>query len=212
MLHATADPQPVPKVRRSFTLGKPRVEVQLQFDPAIVPEVTDAQRESDLRKEFQEVHVNYTDQSQSINWDEICPTLQEELGEDEAVDVVKHLLKVDMMNVLKTFFLKDDPDRKKYGYLPLMATHSRGSIGSLLSSSFAERINSAANLVLTKGNSVLDPVTVDMLVVLRMNRSFMQHMREKYKTLSKQAFNVSVVTTDDNGPEDDEVVELVGTM
>jgi hypothetical protein len=39
----------------------------------------------------------------------------------------------------------------------------------------------------------------------------MQHMREKYKTLSKQAFNMSVVTTDDNGPEDDEVVELVGT-
>ena len=83
-----------------------------------------------------------------------------------------------------------------------MATHSRGSIGSLLSSSFAERINSAANIVLTKGNSVLDPVTVDMLVVLRMNRSFMEYMREKYKKVSAQAFNMSVVTREDNDSED----------
>jgi len=42
----------------------------------------------------------------------------------------------------------EDPDATKYGFLPYMATHSRGSVGSLLASSYAERINSAANLIL----------------------------------------------------------------
>jgi len=34
-----------------------------------------------------------------------------------------------------------------FGYLPKMATTSKGSIGSLLASSFCERINSQANQV-----------------------------------------------------------------
>ena len=51
--------------------------------------------------------------------------------------------------------IKEDPDASKYGFLPYMATHSRGSVGSLLSSSYAERVNSATNLILTKGNTLL---------------------------------------------------------
>ena len=65
-------------------------------------------------------------------------------------------------------------------------------------SSFAERINSAANIVLTKVNSLLDPVTVNMLVVLHMNRSFMENMRKRYKNISRQDFNMSVVTVETN--------------
>jgi hypothetical protein len=42
----------------------------------------------------------------------------------------------------------EDPDASKYGLLPYMATHSRGPVGSLVASSYAERINSAANLIL----------------------------------------------------------------
>ena len=42
---------------------------------------------------------------------------------------------------------KDKPalDGTNFGYLPKMATTSKGSIGSLLASSFCERINSQAN-------------------------------------------------------------------
>jgi len=38
-------------------------------------------------------------------------------------------------------------DGTNFGYLPKMATTSKGSIGSLLASSFCERINSQANQV-----------------------------------------------------------------
>jgi len=40
-----------------------------------------------------------------------------------------------------------DDDEFDFGYLPKMATTSKGSIGSLLASSFCERINSQANQV-----------------------------------------------------------------
>jgi hypothetical protein len=48
----------------------------------------------------------------------------------------------------------------------MMAVASRGSIGGFLASSFCERNNSCANLVLTDGNSVNDK----KIVVLVMNR------------------------------------------
>jgi hypothetical protein len=40
---------------------------------------------------------------------------------------------------------REDPERKKLGYLPYIATHSRASVGTLLAASFCERLNSAGN-------------------------------------------------------------------
>ena len=57
---------------------------------------------------------------------------------------------------------------------------SRGSIGGFLAASFCERINSCANHVLTDGNSLLSPDEINMLVTLRMNRNYMQFMRENH--------------------------------
>jgi hypothetical protein len=91
-----------------------------------------------------------------------------------------------------------DQDRKQYGYLPYMATGSRGSLGALLASSFCERVNSAANLVLTDGNTCLDEDDIHMLVCLRMNRSFMEFMRERFQKESGQDLNVSVLTEGEN--------------
>ena len=71
-----------------------------------------------------------------------------------------------------------------FGYLSQMATGSRGSIGAFLASSFCERINSAANIVLHKGNLRLSEEEINMLTVLRMNRSFMDYMRRKYPHLT----------------------------
>jgi hypothetical protein len=59
-----------------------------------------------------------------------------------------------------------------------MATHLRGSVVSLLASSYAESIKSAANLILTKGNTLLAEEEIKMCTVLRMNRSFMEFMRK----------------------------------
>jgi len=54
---------------------------------------------------------------------------------------------VDMGPVLKTYFIEKDPDRALFGYIPIMATTCKGSIGALLSASFCERINSCANQI-----------------------------------------------------------------
>ena len=89
-----------------------------------------------------------------------------------------------------------DPDASQYGFLPYMATHSRGSVGSLLASSYAERINSAANLILTKGNTVLAEEEINMCTVLRMNRRFMEFMRKYHPDAANQRFQMTVISED----------------
>jgi len=64
--------------------------------------------------------------------------------------------------------LKDNPgvDGNNFGYLPKMATTSKGSIGSLLASSFCERINCQANQVCS---CVRCSVIVTLSVCLRVS-------------------------------------------
>ena len=59
--------------------------------------------------------------------------------------------------------------------------------------SFCERVLSAANLVVTDGNTLLAPEEVEMLSVLRMNRGYMENSRSKYAEEAKQQFKVTVV-------------------
>ena len=68
-----------------------------------------------------------------------------------------------------------------FGHLPLMAGCSKGQIGALNAESFAERILSAANLVLTEGNTLLDDSMLEILVLLRINREFMEYMTAKFQ-------------------------------
>jgi len=58
---------------------------------------------------------------------------------------------------------------------------------------FCERILSEANDVCHDGNTLLDTEEINILVVLRMNPEFIQHMREIYPKLSGQNFNGSLV-------------------
>jgi len=77
-------------------------------------------------------------------------------------------------------------------YVSLMASSSGGQIGALCAESFCERILSETNDVCHDGNTLLDREEINMLVVLRMNREFIQHMRENYPKLSGQNFNISI--------------------
>jgi hypothetical protein len=59
--------------------------------------------------------------------------------------------------------------------------------------------------VLTEGNTLLSDEELEMLVILRMNRDFMQFMREHYNELTKDHFQRTVVDEelgDDEEPED----------
>ena len=53
---------------------------------------------------------------------------------------------------------------------------SKCQLGALNSQSFAERINSVANLIVTVTRGDLDPVLVNKLVMLRMNKTFMEFL------------------------------------
>jgi hypothetical protein len=75
-----------------------------------------------------------------------------------------------------------------------MASCSDGQIGALNAESFAERVISGANLVMTDGNTLFDDKVLEMLVVLRMNRKFMLFMREHYfsEIKKEQPFNMTL--------------------
>ena len=65
---------------------------------------------------------------------------------------------------------------KVFGLLPIMAGCSNGQLGALNAESFCERVLSCANNVVRTDKTLLDDVDVEMLVVLRMNRAFMEFM------------------------------------
>eukprot|EP00978_Attheya_sp_CCMP212_P018097 scaffold49124_cov33-Attheya_sp.AAC.1 len=100
------------------------------------------------------------------------------------------------MGVVYNDIIKSDMERKRYGYLPLMTSCSKGQNGALNAESYAERANSMGKLVLTDGNSLLKDDETEMLVVLRMNMDFMCFMREHYgeRILKMQPFGMTVVT------------------
>jgi len=81
----------------------------------------------------------------------------------------------------------------KYGWLPRMASSSRGQIGALCAESFCERILSCANDVCSEDNTGLGCEEINMLVVLRMNREFMEFMRLNYASASAQLHNMTLV-------------------
>ena len=95
-----------------------------------------------------------------------------------------------LLGLLYKKMKRDDPERKRLGFLPYMATHSRAGVGSLLAASFCERINSAGSLIMTKMNTKLSEDEVDMLATLRMNKEFMTFMWKHYAHVSGEKFGM----------------------
>ena len=97
---------------------------------------------------------------------------------------------------------------KSLGLIPMMASCSKGQIGALNAESFCERVLSQSNLVMTDGNTLLSDEEIEMVVILRVNREFMEFMREQQEVtdhlktkLLGQTHNMTVVTEEDNGDE-----------
>ena len=145
---------------------------------------------------FDSDYKNFRVRCSRIDWPSKFPDL--DLPTDQPPDLLHDLIYCDL-TVIFNELIDEDPDRSQYGFLPYMATGFEGSVSSLLASSFSERVNSCANLVLTDGNSLLQPNEINMLVVLRMNREFMIFMRKYYGNLSRQQFAMTVVSPGDNG-------------
>ena len=116
----------------------------------------------------------------------------------------REMWKIDFVSIMKEDFIKKDKDRSKYGCLPKMATCSKGSIGSLLASSFCERINSYANQVLTLGKTLYSDGEMEKLVTCRMNQDFMVFMRKNYPQVAKEQFEFGILKAQDNEEKEDE--------
>ena len=123
--------------------------------------------------------------------------------------LVRDLLRVDLKQVLADAKRKD-PDMSKFGFIPYMA---KTSLGRLLAESFAERIFRNCNSVPTSGNMRLNPIEMVQLVVLRMNKRFVQYMKKHHRgeivtalgmdcTSFKDAEVVDEVDADDVDPAD----------
>ena len=156
-------------------------EVNRQTEPskALVPTA------DELRKEFKTCFKRWRKACVAIDWKGHFPDLtlsNKKMGVHSDNDLMQ-MWKLDMGRVLNAL-IASDPTKEKFGHLPQMATMSRGSIGALLASSFCERINSAANIVLHEGNLKLSEEETNMLTTLRMNRPFVDYMRKKYPRLT----------------------------
>ena len=116
----------------------------------------------------------------------------------------REMWEINVVSIMKEDFIEKDKDRKKYGWLPKMATCSKGSIGSLLASSFCERINSCANQVLTLGNTLLSDGEMEKLVMCRMNEDFIVFMRQQYPEVVNEQFEFGILKAEDNEEEEDE--------
>ena len=102
------------------------------------------------------------------------------LPKDGTLDIVDDLLRLDFEPICKV--VVKIGEERNLCLLPLMMCCSKYQLGALNSQSFAERINSAANRVVTEDTIRINSTLVDILVKLRMNKRFMDFIRDtKYQ-------------------------------
>ena len=85
-----------------------------------------------------------------------------------------------------------------------MATCFKGSIGSLLASSFCERNNSCAKQMLILENTLLSDGEMEKLVMRHMNRDFIVFMRKYYSEVANKQFEFRILKAEDNEEKEDE--------
>ena len=74
-----------------------------------------------------------------------------------------------------------------------MSPGSKGYIGFLPAASLCERCNSVAKDVMTDAHCLMSQKSLEMMVVLRMNRNFMKYMHSKHSDLTQQQFEMTLV-------------------
>ena len=70
--------------------------------------------------------------------------------------------------------------KRRYGLIPLIA---ECHLGERMASSFCERVNSAAKLLLGERRGCLSDEELQMICLLRVNRKFMMHMYQNHSDL-----------------------------
>ena len=96
----------------------------------------------------------------------------------EKLDTIDHLIKADVEKMMKAVQVESTERRKgKFDLLIDMCRNSRCQLGALASQSFAERMNSVGNLLVTDKRTKLGKEILNKLVVLHMNKDFIYDNR-----------------------------------
>ena len=120
------------------------------------------------------------------------PTVAVSMDEPAPVqyDVMADLLHANMFttysDMLRSESLRLKKDLSaKFGYLPMMSV---ATLGALNAESFCERVLSCVKLVVSDLHVRLKAEEIRMLVMLRMNREFMEYMRSTFPDTSLSEF------------------------
>ena len=115
-----------------------------------------------------------------------------ELTDNVEIDPLEHLIKANMVSLMKKIITSESKRKNKhnkiprYGHSPKISLASKGSIAALLASSFCEHINSVANATLTNENICLSPTLIKILINLRINKYFIKFMWKYYEIELKE--------------------------
>ena len=163
-------------------------------DESLSDESALRKRSTELRTEAVHAFAKWKRMMAGINFRTVFPDLKL----TDPVDVVKDLRKAPLGAFYQKLIKEEDNRRcskkskRKFGLLPLMATHSIACVCALASASFCERINSMGKHLVNKQSSCLDPKIIDMLVTLRMNKKFHKFLVNRYAHLSNEEIVVEL--------------------
>ena len=141
---------------------------------SVIEAAFDAQLTINLTEEFEKALKNYRAVALNIKWKEFLEVklcLKDEMFPPTHILTWREKWVIEMGHVLKTYFIKKDPDRALFGYIPIMTTACKGSIGALLSARFRERINICINQIVSADNTSLGDDLVDETIVLRIKKT-----------------------------------------
>ena len=134
--------------------------------------------------EYERIIVNWIDHK--VKWRKLC-TKRIKLGENDKIDMKKQLWGIDM-TILLDHSIQESGEERQFGSLPEMFSNSPYQLDVLTSESFSERMISTANLLVDTHHLHLNDGMIDKLIVLRMNKRFMERVRSK-KVFSSVMFD-----------------------
>ena len=140
--------------------------------------------DSELTEEFRQVFSNWVKACMQVKWHEEFPEAKlpapPPLQPGQRFPAARDPLTLRTLPIGRLLRKFRDAPRRKYGYLPIMATHSPASIGAVAACSYSERINSQANRVSVWDNTKMNDDVLSKLVALRMNRGLFEEMCTLY--------------------------------
>ena len=83
------------------------------------------------------------------------------------------------MKILLDHLIRESGEERQFGRLPGMCCDSPCQLGALTSECFSKRMISTANLIVDTHRLRLNDDMIDKLIVLRMNKRFMERVRSK---------------------------------